>query len=88
MKTLKSKFIIPMMAIAMALTTSMIGAAESLSEAATPVMIGYISNVPGQPCQSVNVECNPFNGQICTFNNKNVFEQNGTTGCTRQLYKN
>lgn len=91
MKT-KLKFLVPVLAVIFAFTTSAFTSVEDSNVEQTSSMInGFIPNaIPGQPCSLVTVDCKTTGSQQCTYgaSNQPVFQVRNGTLCSFQLYKN
>lgn len=88
MKFLKSKFLMPVLVIAFALTASAFTAIDN-SSADNNAIQGYVfSDIPGKPCNAVQVECAPTGSILCTHNEKQVYRLAAGTMCSSELWKN
>ncbi len=88
MKTLKIKFLVPIIAIGLALTTSAFTNVDNSEDDSLFAITGYTMNLPGQPCNQVSVDCK-VSGQIpCTFNGQQVFKDLNVTSCATELFRN
>lgn len=87
MKTQKLKFLMPVIAIVFAITTSAFTSAEnSKVDENFTTMTGYTANsIPGQPCQSVIVDCDITGNFLCTVNGKPVYRFLSGTSCVSNL---
>ncbi|MGJ8550705.1 DUF6520 family protein [Winogradskyella wichelsiae] len=87
MKIQKFKFLMPVIAIIFAFTASAFTTPDHTNVDDDFAMItGYTANtIPGQPCQSVNVDCSVGGDKLCTVNGEQVFRLLNGTSCVIQL---
>jgi hypothetical protein len=87
MKTQKLKFLIPVIAIIFAITASAFTTIDNANvEDDFTTMTGYTANsIPGQPCQSVIVDCDITGNFLCTVNGKPVYRFLSGTSCVSNL---
>ena len=91
MKIQKIKALIPVLAIAFAMTTSAFTASDKVSADSDAVMItGYTaSDIPGQPCEKQqNLNCSVTGSEICTVEGKQVYQFLNGTSCFSPLKRN
>lgn len=81
MKTLKSKFLLPL-AVFMVAVVAAFASQAPVEEDLAPVQ-GYIHSTI--PCE-ISVQCSPTGATVCKYNNKQVFGMNAASQCTRTLY--
>lgn len=89
MKNLKTKILIPVMAIIFAITASAFTVeSNSTADSSAAMITGYIENsIPGQPCQSVNVDCTFTGDFLCTVGGEQAYRILNGTVCAIQLKK-
>lgn len=81
MKTLKSKFLLPVAIFMVAVVAAF--AAQSTNGDDLALEQGYIHGTT--PCE-VAIECSPILGKVCTYKNQQVFGMNSASQCSRTLY--
>lgn len=81
MKTLKMKFVLPVMAFMFAIVAAF--ASHSTEDSSLALVDGYIyqNNI----CQP-EVKCQTTGSIVCTHNGMQVFGKSGTNQCFRTLY--
>ena len=87
MKRKKIKFLIPVVAIALAFATSAFGTEDSEKVNKEGLMIGYVYQSQANPCDEQYVDCNIEGDYTCEYNNSPVFKDlslNGTS-CINEL---
>jgi Family of unknown function (DUF6520) len=90
MKFLKFKFLVPVLAIVFAITASAFTTIDnSKVDENTATIMGYTENaIPGQPCDTVQVDCSVAGSLLCTYNGKQVYRLKSGTSCFSQLKRN
>jgi len=90
MKTQKSKFLVPVLAIIFAITASALTTNDnSKVDKNTAMITGYTANaIPGQPCDAVQVDCQTTGAMLCTHNGKQVYQLKSGISCFSQLRRN
>ena len=90
MKIQKFKFLVPVLAIVFAITASAFTTIDnSKVDENTATITGYTANpIPGQPCNTVQVDCSVVGSQLCTHNGKQVYQLKSGTSCFSQLRRN
>jgi len=85
MKSMRSKFLMPVLAITLAISASAFTAIDEPKAAYNTLITGYINSPT--PCFAVQVDCGPDGTQECTYGSEYVFDLNGATGCNKPLYQ-
>ncbi len=87
MKTPKFKFLIPAIAIPMAIAASAFTTKEKANSGADSLIIGYTYESPANPCNQKLVDCNETSQALCYSEGQPVFKLEGTS-CNTQLRRN
>lgn len=86
MKTLKSKFLFPIVAIVFAITTSAFTTIEASQVDDNSAIMGYIYQSAEDPCHQVSVpECSVSGNKTCFYSPGVVAKQLLGTSCPVQL---
>ena len=87
MKTKAFKFVIPTMAIIFALVASAFTAVDT-SITGEANLQGYVfSEIPGQPCNEIEVDCTLEGAMLCREGGKQVYADMSGTSCSTELYR-
>ncbi|RIV37502.1 hypothetical protein D2V08_01180 [Flagellimonas lutimaris] len=84
MKTRKLKFLIPVMAIGLAITASAFTSMEKSHVGESNLIVGYVYDSPANPCDQKLVDCNETGENLCYSEGQPVFKMEGTS-CITQL---
>lgn len=88
MKFLKSKFLMPVLAVTFALTASAFTAIDN-SSADDNAIQGFVFDDNSQlPCNTVEVECDITGSELCKYEGKQVYRFASGTMCTSELWRN
>lgn len=87
MKKIKLKFLLPVLAIAFAITASAFTTIDnSQVDMTATTMTGYIPNaIPTQPCNAVQEDCSLVGAQDCLHNGQQVYRAKSGTTCFSKL---
>lgn len=86
MKSMRSKFLMPVLAVALAISASAFTAIDEPKAVDNTLITGYIHTPT--PCFEVQVDCSPDGNQECTYGSEFVYDLNdGATGCNKPLYQ-
>ena len=87
MKTLKSKFVLPAVALVLALAASAFTATEATRAGDDAFIQGYVPTLnPMKPCDVVQVEdCKEVAAFICTIGTQTVYQFLNGTSCHNAL---
>lgn len=87
MKTRKFKFLIPVIAIGMAITASAFTTKDKARSGEDSLINGYTYESPAKPCNQILVDCNETSQNLCYSGAQPVFKLAGTS-CPTQLRRN
>ena len=88
MKTLKSKFLLPVLAIVFAITASAFTTVETPQVDDNAAIMGYIYQSAEDPCHQVSVPCSTSGAQTCFYSPGVVAKQLNGTACPLPLRRN